>query len=103
MSDEQRIRAEICEIGTRIYARGFAAGNDGNVSYRMSDSIVLCTPTLICKGHMQPNDLCTVDLEGRQLSGSRKRTSEIQLHLEVYRNDPGVKSVVHCHPPHATA
>lgn len=101
--DHADIREQICEIGRRIYARGFAAGNDGNISCRLSDEVVLCTPTLICKGFMTPDDLCTVDLSGRQLSGKRPRTSEIFLHLEVYKGDPAVKSVVHCHPPHAVA
>ena len=103
MNEETSIRNEICEIGRRIYARQFAAGNDGNISCRLSDDVVLCTPTLICKGYMQPEDLCTVDLAGNQLSGQRQRTSEILLHLEVYRKDPAVQAVVHCHPPHATA
>lgn len=101
--DHLELREQICEIGRRLYARGFAAGNDGNLSYRLSDDVVLCTPTLICKGFMKPDDLCTVDLQGRQLSGPRPRTSEIFLHLEVYRGDPAVKSVLHCHPPHAVA
>lgn len=100
---ERQLREQICEIGRRVYARGFAAGNDGNLSCRLADNQVLCTPTLICKGFMQPDDLCVVDLDGNQLAGQRRRTSEIFLHLEVYRRDPAVQAVVHCHPPHATA
>jgi len=103
MPSEREIRREICEIGRRMYARQFAAGNDGNISYRLSEDVVLCTPTLVCKGFMKPEDLCTIDLSGRQLSGARDRTSEALLHLEVYRADPSVSAVVHCHPPHATA
>ena len=103
MTDEAKLREEICEIGRRIYARGFAAGNDGNVSGRLSDDAVLCTPTFVCKGFMKPEDLCTVDLEGTQTSGSRERTSEVLLHLAIYQADPAAKAVVHCHPPHATA
>ena len=103
MPSEFDIKAEMCEIGRRIYARGFASGNDGNISYRLSENAVLCTPTLVCKGLMKPEDICTVDLDGEQTAGTRKRTSEIMLHLEVLRGDPSVKSVVHCHPPHATA
>ncbi|MBI5865614.1 MAG: class II aldolase/adducin family protein [Planctomycetes bacterium] len=94
---------QICEAGRRLYSRGFAAGNDGNISFRIDEKSVLCTPTLICKGYMTPGYLCTVDLDGNQLSGKRKRTSEIFLHLEVYRGNPNVAAVVHCHPPHATA
>jgi L-fuculose-phosphate aldolase len=99
----QKIKLEICDIGDRLYKRGFAAANDGNISYRVSDGEVVCTPTLICKGYMKPEDLCVVDMEGKQLSGRRKRTSEIMLHLAIMKERPEVKSVVHCHPPHATA
>jgi len=98
-----KLKAEICDIGRRIYNKGFAAGNDGNISFRLGENEVLCTPTMISKGFMKPEDLCTVDLQGKQLSGPRKRTSEILLHLAIMRERPDVKSVVHCHPPHATA
>jgi len=103
MINEFKIKEQICEIGRRVYAKGFAAANDGNISYRWSDKEVLCSPTMICKGLMKPEDICKVDLEGKQLAGTRKRSSEILLHLSVYKNRPDVKAVVHCHPPHATA
>lgn len=102
MTSEWKLRQEICDIGQRLYARQFAAGNDGNISCRLTDH-VLCTPTQICKGFMKPDDLCTVDMDGRSLTGKRKPTSEILLHLAIYRGDPQVQAVVHCHPPHATA
>jgi L-fuculose-phosphate aldolase len=98
-----QIKLEICDIGRRIYNKGFAAGNDGNISYRLSENEVLCTPTFISKGFMKPEDLCIVDMSGKQLSGKRKRSSEILLHLTILKERPDVKSVVHCHPPHATA
>src|SRR5580704_8282014 len=97
------LKEEICDIGRRIYAKGFAAGNDGNISFRLAENQVLCTPTMICKGFIKPDDLCIVDMEGKQLSGKRKRTSEVLLHLAIMKERPDVKSVVHCHPPHATA
>lgn len=97
------IRREICEIGRRMYDRQYAAAHDGNISYRLSDDEVLCTPTRICKGFMRPEDLCVVDLDGRQVAGERNRTSEVLVHLEIYRRDPQARAVVHCHPPHATA
>jgi L-fuculose-phosphate aldolase len=103
MINLHRIKQEICEIGDRIYKKGFAAANDGNISYRFSEREVVCTPTLICKGFMKPEDLCVVDMEGKQIAGNRKRTSEIMLHLAIMKSRPEVKSVVHCHPPHATA
>lgn len=95
--------AQIVEIGRRLYAKGFAAGNDGNLSIRLNKNRVICTPTLVCKGFMSPNDLCVVDLDGNQISGKRRRTSEILLHLQIYRENPETRAVVHCHPPHATA
>ncbi len=101
--DDSDARRLICEIGRRLYARGFAGGNDGNLSVRRPDGTVLCTPTLISKGFMTPDDLCVVDLDGVQQSGARRRTSEILLHCEIYRNLPEAQAVVHCHPPHATA
>lgn len=97
------IKEEICEIGRRVYAKGFAAANDGNISYRIGPNEVLCSPTMICKGFMNPDDICMVDLDGKQLAGKRKRTSEILLHLSIMKAKPEVKACVHCHPPHATA
>ena len=98
-----KLKDEICDIGRRIYNKGFAAGNDGNISYRLGPNEVLCTPTQICKGFMKPSDLCIVDMEGNQLAGHRKRSSEVLLHLTIMKERPDIKSVVHCHPPHATA
>lgn len=103
MVNVQKVKQEICEIGERLYRRGFAAANDGNISFRISESRVVCTPTMVCKGFLKPEDLCVVDMEGNQVSGSRKRTSEIKLHLAIMKERPDVKAVVHCHPPHATA
>jgi L-fuculose-phosphate aldolase len=96
------LRDQICEIGRRLYGRGFVAANDGNISVRVGD-VVLCTPSMVSKGFLRPDDLCVVDLDGRQLSGRRKRTSEILLHLAIYRTRSDVSAVVHAHPPHATA
>ncbi len=103
MINVHKIKQEICEIGRRLYQKGFAAANDGNITYRLGENEVLCTPTMICKGFMKPEDLCVVDMEGNQLSGQRKRTSEVKLHLAIMKARPDVKAVVHCHPPHATA
>jgi L-fuculose-phosphate aldolase len=103
MNNLHQLKLEICDIGRRIYNKGFAAGNDGNISYRLSDKEVLCTPTMISKGFMKPEDLCIVDMDGNQISGKKKRSSEIRLHLTIMKARPDIKSVVHCHPPHATA
>jgi L-fuculose-phosphate aldolase len=103
MMNVHRIKQDICEIGRRIYNRGFAAANDGNISVRISDNEVLCTPTLHCKGFLKPEDIATVDMQGNQIAGRKKRSSEALLHLEIYKQRAEIKSVVHCHPPHATA
>jgi L-fuculose-phosphate aldolase len=103
MPNLHQLKLEICDIGRRIYNKGFAAGNDGNISYRIGPNEVLCTPTMVSKGFLKPEDLCIVDMEGNQKSGQRKRTSEIMLHLAIMKKRSDVKSVVHCHPPHATA
>jgi|UniRef100_A0A7C4QTH8 L-fuculose-phosphate aldolase len=100
---DRKLKELICEIGRRVYNRGFAAANDGNISIRVGENEVLCTPTMICKGFMTPDDLCAVDMDGNQIAGKRKRTSEILLHLAIMKHRPDVKAVVHCHPPHATA
>jgi L-fuculose-phosphate aldolase len=101
--NEVKLKEEICEIGRRLYNRGFAAANDGNITVRLNDKEVLCTPTMVSKGFMKPEDICKVDYDGKQLSGTRKRTSEVLLHLAVFKSRADVQGVVHCHPPHATA
>lgn len=101
--NEFKLKELICEIGRRVYAKGFAAANDGNISIRLNEKEILCTPTMVSKGYLKPEDLCVVDYDGKQLRGTRKRSSEILLHLVVYKHNPAVNAVVHCHPPHATA
>jgi L-fuculose-phosphate aldolase len=101
--NEYKIKEQMCEIGRRLYARGFAAANDGNITVRLNEKEVLCTPTMVSKGFMKPDDICKVDYDGKQLAGSKRRTSEVLLHLVVYKLNPAVRAVVHCHPPHATA
>ena len=97
--NEWKLREQMCEIGRRVYNKGFAAANDGNISYRLGEDRVLCTPTRVSKGFMKPDDLCIVDLDGKQVSGKRKRSSEILLHLTIMKARADVRSVVHCHPP----
>ncbi len=103
MTNVFKIKQEICEIGERLYKKGFAAANDGNISYRIAENEVICTPTMISKGFMKPDDLCIVDMEGKQVAGRRGHTSEVKLHLAIMKARDDVKAVVHCHPPHATA
>jgi len=97
------LKRRICDIGRRIWEKDYVDGNGGNVTVRVGDNLVLCTPTLISKGFMRPEDLCLIDLDGRQLAGTRKRTSEAMTHLAIMRRQPAAKACVHAHPPHATA
>ena len=97
--NEFKLKEQICEIGRRVYAKGFAAANDGNITIRLNDREVLCTPTMVSKGYLKPEDICKVDYDGKQLAGVKKRTSEVLLHLAVYKARPDVNAVVHSHSP----
>ncbi len=101
--EAEAVKKEICAVGRKLWLRQFVDGNGGNISCRIGPNEVLCTPTLVSKYDLTPEILCLVDLEGNQIAGSRLRTSELLLHLEIYKSVPEAKSVVHCHPPHATA
>jgi L-fuculose-phosphate aldolase len=103
MISEIKLKTQICEIGKRIYQKGFVAANDGNISVRIDEDTFLVTPTGVSKGYMTPEMLIKVDGEGHLLEGERKPTSEIKMHLRVYKERPEVQSVVHVHPPYATA
>ena len=101
--EAEAVKEEICNVGRKLWQRQYVDGNGGNISYRLGPNAVLCTPTLMSKADLRPQDLCLVDLDGKQLAGGRPRTSEILMHLEIYKEVPEAKAVVHCHPPHATA
>ena len=103
MASEAQLRSEIVEVGRRMYARGYTASNDGNISTRLDGGRLLMTPKNVCKGFMDPAMMCITDLDGRKLAGERDPSSEMQMHLEVYRQRPDVNAVVHAHPPVATA
>lgn len=104
MQDEQTIREEICEIGRRMYARRMVAANDGNLSVRLSENEILCTPTGASKGFMKPEQLCKVDLMGKvlQMTEGFGPSSEVKMHLRVYQKRPDISAVVHAHPIFAT-
>ena len=101
--EAEAVKEEICHVGRKLWQRAYVDGNGGNISYRIGPNAVISTPTLMSKADLQPQDLCLVDLEGKQLVGGRPRTSEILMHLEIYKEVPEAKAVVHCHPAHATA
>ena len=92
-------RRDILEVGRRMYARGFAAANDGNISARVGDDAVWVTPTAVSKGFMTEDMLIKTDLDGNILEGERKPSSEIRMHLRLYKELPEIGGVVHAHPP----
>ena len=99
----EALKKLICDLGRRSYSKNFNDGNGGNFSVKVGDNLVLCTPTMVSKGSMTPADMCFVDLDGNQLAGSRKRTSEILAHLAIMKRQPLCRACCHAHPPHATA
>jgi L-fuculose-phosphate aldolase len=101
-STEEQLRADIVEAGRRMDARGYVASNDGNISTRLDKDRLLTTPKSVPKGYMTPDMMVIVDHEGRKLAGDRDPSSELPMHLEIYRNRPDVNAVVHAHPPTAT-
>jgi L-fuculose-phosphate aldolase len=96
------LKNEIIQAGKRMYDRGYVASNDGNISARIDSEKVLITPTGVSKGFMKPEDLTVVDYNGKVVSGTRKPSSEVFMHLQVYKDRPDVNSVCHSHPPYAT-
>jgi L-fuculose-phosphate aldolase len=101
--EAEAIKKEICAVGRKLWMRQFVDGNGGNISYRIGPNEVLCSPTLVSKYDLTPDDIGMTDLGGVQIAGAKPRTSELLLHLEIYKAVPEAKAVVHCHPPHATA
>ena len=100
--NEQTARAEIIKIGKLLYERGLVASSDGNISVRLDDGRVLTTPTQVSKGRMSEDILALVDVDGTALNDKRA-SSELQMHLLIYRERADVNAVVHAHPPHGTA
>lgn len=99
---ERELRDDIIRIGQLVYQKGWVAANDGNISIRLGPDRILCTPTGVSKGMMQPEDLIICDMQGAKVEGVRERTSEIMMHLTIYGLRPEVMGVVHTHPPVAT-
>jgi L-fuculose-phosphate aldolase len=100
--NERELRDAIVEVGRRLYARGYTASNDGNISTRLDGGRLLMTPKNVCKGFMTADMMVVTDLDGKKIAGERDPSSEMQMHLEVYRQRPEAQAVVHAHPPIAT-
>ncbi|AJY75424.1 class II aldolase/adducin family protein [Paenibacillus beijingensis] len=100
---DDRVKQDICEIGRRVYEKGFVAANDGNISVRTGEDEIWITPTGVSKGEMTPDMLIKVNLQGEVLHGRLKPTSEMKMHLKVYEKRSDIRAVIHVHPPYATA
>jgi L-fuculose-phosphate aldolase len=104
---ERDLRLSIVEAGRLCYASGLMLSNNGNISMRLGSDKVVITPSGLCKGRLEPEDLVIVDLEGKLVKADPKRkrkvSSETPMHLEVYRQRAEVRGVIHAHPSHAVA
>lgn len=100
---EAALRREMVALGRSLYAGGLIVAGEGNFSVRLDERRLLVTPSGLCKGELSESDLVMIDVEGRLRSGRRGPSSEVLLHLEVYRRRPDVQAVVHAHPPHCIA
>jgi len=100
---ESQYRSDIIEICKRVHSNGWVASNDGNISIRISPNEVLCTPTGMSKGYLTPDQLVKVDMDGNKLEGALEASSEVKIHLDVYKHKEGINSAVHAHPPYSTA
>ena len=93
---------DIVEVGRLMWQKGWVAAQDGNISVRLDDGRILCTPTGVCKGLMKPEDLIVCDAAGSKMEGATGCTTEIAMHVAIYRLRPDVRAVLHAHPPVAT-
>ena len=96
------LKEQLCDIGRRLWQREYVDGNGGNIAIRVGEDIAICTPTLVSKGFMKTEDMCLVDFEGNQLAGTKRRTSEILMHLQIMKQQPKAVATCHCHPPYST-
>jgi L-fuculose-phosphate aldolase len=99
---EEKLRRDIVEVGRRMYARHLISGGDGNVSVLREDGLIMATPTGMCKGFLEPDDIVVTDINGKKVYGKREASSELLMHISCYKNRPDIRSVVHAHPPTCT-
>ena len=100
--DEHTARREIVRVGRLMYEHSYVVSSDGNISIRLDDGRILATPTMTSKGRMTEESLAVTDIEGKPLTDKRA-SSELAMHLLIYRERADVKAVCHAHPPHGTA
>lgn len=97
------LKLEMCAVGARLYEKNLVVANDGNLSRRLDGNRILITPSRVCKADMTPDMMLTVDTDGNLRDGRGTISTELQLHLAVYRAAPEARAVVHAHPFYATA
>lgn len=102
LKTEDEHRRDICAVGRWIHERAYVASTDGNISVRLDPRRILTSPTNISKGMMTPGDMVITDLRGNKLNGYRAPSSELAMHLLIYRLRPDINAVCHAHPPTAT-
>ena len=100
---EDQVRADIARFCHLIYEKSFVAATDGNISVRLPNGHIMCTPTICNKGFVTPEDMVIIDIKGQRIKGERKASSEMAMHLLIYEMRPDAQAVVHAHPPCATA
>ena len=100
---ESQYRNDIIDICKRVHSKGWVASNDGNISIRIGPNAVLCTPTGMSKGYLTTDQLVKLDMDGNKLEGELEASSEVKIHLDVFKNKKGINSAVHAHPPYSTA
>src|SRR3984885_16207269 len=103
MPSERQYRREMVQFGQMLHQRGYVAATDGNLSARLDDDRIIITPTCMSKSMLRASDMVIVDLDGRRISGNRNVSSELAMHLLIYKLRSDVKGIVHAHPPTATA
>jgi L-fuculose-phosphate aldolase len=101
--EEASLWSQICETGRRLWQRRLVAANDGNISVRLPDGRLLCTPSGVSKGFLGPDDWVITSSAGEKMAGRLQPSSELKMHVAVYSTRPDVRAVVHAHPPFATA
>jgi L-fuculose-phosphate aldolase len=101
-TSESQLRDDIVKVGRLMFDKGWIAANDGNITIRLDEDRILATPTGVCKGMMRPDDIIICNLDGDKICGERERTTEMGMHVTIYRMRPDIRSVVHAHPPVAT-
>lgn len=103
MISEDELRHQLVDFGRRLWERNLVGATEGNLSCRVSDRAVLCTPSGESKGHLKPADMVLIDLDGEPLRRTQRPSSEIRIHLNAFKRRPDVQAVIHAHPLTATA